>query len=122
VNSLIRPADLEQVDVGWGPRVSLWGPGPGVAPEVPGRTARLGAEAARTGPGASYLEADEELWVLVVASGSSRHSQIWDIVSAEQVETLADAAYALADRLEDWVCECVYWGERPSARFEIPSR
>jgi hypothetical protein len=28
----------------------------------------------------------------------------------------------LADRLEGWVCECVYWGEQAIARVISPAR
>jgi hypothetical protein len=84
VSSLIRPADLQKVDVGWGP--------------------------------------GDELWVLVRADGATWHSQIWQIELADLMETMSDVAWALADRLEDWVCECVYWGEQAQATFVIPER
>jgi hypothetical protein len=57
--------------------------------------------------------------LLVTADGQTWHSQIWQVESAEQSETMTDVAWALADRPEDWVCERVYWGEQALTTFVI---
>jgi hypothetical protein len=93
VASLIRAPDVRRIDVGWGPREAM--------------------------PG---FWSDDELWVLVDAAGSTWQSQIWQLELADQRQTLAEVAWELADRLEDWVCESVYWGEQAIARFVIPAR
>jgi hypothetical protein len=93
VSSLIRPPDVRRIDVGWGPREPM--------------------------PG---FWSDDELWVLVDAAGSVWQSQIWQLELADQLQSLGEVARELADRLEDWVCEQVYWGEQAIARFVIPAR
>ncbi len=94
VTSLIRPADLTRIDLGWGPREPI----------------------------SMLLQADDELWVLIEAAGSTWHSAIWRIETAEQLQTLSDVAWNFADQLEDWVCEDVYWGEQAIANVVIPAR
>jgi hypothetical protein len=120
VSALIRPPDLERVQVGWGPREPVLG----LRSDRPAPGANLhGLYIAEPAAGELRpLRADDELWVLIAAAGATWHSQIWDIDTAEQLETLAEVAWALADRLEDWVCEAVYWGEQAIARVAIPVR
>jgi hypothetical protein len=96
VAALVRPADLRRVEVRWGP---------GEAAVVP-----------------VWHHGDEELWALVEAAGSTWASSIWQLEAAEQLETLADVAWRLADQLEDWVSEDLYRGEQALARAVIPAR
>lgn len=95
VASLIRPADVRRVEVGWGPRESAWWP---------------------------FGRAEDELWLLVATPGSVWHSQIWQLETADQLATLGAVAQRVADAMEDWVCEDVYWGEQAMARVLIPAR
>jgi hypothetical protein len=135
VAGLIRPPDLEIVDVGGGTREPVWDYGPPVSPTViefdeafsnssPSSTSMaFGSSITLSGPRERILrQVDDELWVLVTAAGSTWHSPIWQPGSAELFATLAELAWHFADQLEDWVCEDVYRGEQPQARIEIPSR
>jgi hypothetical protein len=121
VTSLIRAPDLERVDLGWGPQEPVWGlpSGPPVALE--GMDGLYFGEHDPSEQPALQLASDE-LWLLIVARDSTWHSQIWQIEMAEQMPTLGDVAWDLANRLEDWVCERVYWGEQALARIAIPAR
>jgi hypothetical protein len=94
LGSLIRPPDLERLDVGWGPRE----------------------------PGPPWPRSEDELWLLVTAAGETWHSSLWQVELAEQLETLGQVAWTLADQLEDWVAEAVYWGEHAVADVVIPPR
>jgi len=124
VSSLIRSADLEKVDVGWGPREPMVGfsgflSNRPIPEDVPGGLHVFEPDPAQQ---PTLLQADDELRLLVTAAGATWHSQLWQIESAEQMETMADVAWDLANRLEDWVCERVYWGEQAIATFVIPER
>jgi hypothetical protein len=95
VRSVLRPDELNGVEVGWGPGISPWNPD----------------------------DPADELWVLVHTTDESSWScQIWDPVGGEQTETHGEVAYLLADRLEDWVCEGFAWGEQRIAHAVIPTR
>jgi hypothetical protein len=125
VSSLIATPDLTRIDVGWGPREPILGfwfdpPMDPPGPEKEAFSSRMVLRPAGEQP--TELQADEELWVLVAAAGSTWHSQIWQVESAEQRQTLSEVAWHLANQLEDWVCERVYWGEQAIARFVIPAR
>ena len=127
VSSLIRAPDLTRIDVGWGPRepiLGFWSDPPRRGEFDPLTNGAFGSwmvlRDASEQPTA--LQADDELWVLVEAAGSTWQSPIWQVESAEQLETLSEVAWDLANRLEDWVCEQVYWGEQAIARFVIPAR
>ena len=121
VSSLVRSPDLTRTDVGWGTRepiMGFWSD-----PTPPGGGAFLSQVMFRdAGDRPTALQADGELWVLVEAAGSTWHSQLWQPESSEQPQTLGQVAWDLADRLEDWVCEEVYWGEQAIAKFVIPAR
>jgi hypothetical protein len=124
VCNLIRSADLEKVDVGWGPMEPMLGFWEFLSERPTPEDGLGGLYVFEPDPAQkqTLLQADDELWLLVTAGGATWHSQIWQIESAEQTETMADVAWALADRLEDWVCERVYWGEQAIATFVIPER
>jgi len=124
ISSLIPPADLETVDVGWGPREPMSGFGESRSTRPILKDGVEGLYFSERDPTQqpTLPQADDELWLLVTAAGATWHSQLWQIESAEQLETMTDVAWALADRLEDWVCERVYWGEQPLATFIIPER
>jgi len=66
---------------------------------------------------------EREIWLLVTtSSGRSWRSAFWFGPLADPEETLGEVAFFLADRLEDWVCEDVVWGEQRIADVRIPSR
>jgi hypothetical protein len=122
VSSLIRAQDLERIDVGWGPRepvLGFWNDPPLPPSDAP-YTSRITFRDAAERPTA--LRADDELWVLVRALGATWHSRLWQPETAWATETMGKAAHALADQLEDWVCELVYWGEQALAKVIIPAR
>ena len=64
----------------------------------------------------------EEIWLLVSAAGATWRSAFWFGTDPDPEETLGEVAYFLADRLEDWVCESVAWGEQRIADVHIPAR
>jgi hypothetical protein len=100
ISSLIKAADVKQLLLGWGPQKA----------------------ANHWRAGIDVEDWKEQLWLLVRVEDSTWHSQIWMPDMAEQLDTLAEVAGWLADRLEGWVCECVYWGEQAIARAIIPAR
>lgn len=63
-----------------------------------------------------------EIWLHVTASGRSWRSAFWFGPQEDPEETLGEVAYYLADRLEDWVCADVAWGEQRIADVRIPAR
>ena len=125
LQGLFRPGDLEAVDLGRGPRV----PVPGFWSSPPGLPDPLGEPYTSTmilrsddGEQPTALEADEELWLLVTAAGSTWHSRVWAPAAAAALFTMAEVAVQLADHLEDWVCEDVYRGEQAVVKAVIPAR
>jgi hypothetical protein len=124
VSSLIRALDVSRIDVGWGPREPILGfwSDPPVPPVLGDEAFTSWMVLSETGEQPTALEADGELWVLVEAAGSTWQSQIWQAEAAGHLQTLGEVAWELANRLEDWVCEQVYWGEQAVARFVIPAR
>ncbi|MBT0767566.1 hypothetical protein KIH74_01435 [Kineosporia sp. J2-2] len=64
----------------------------------------------------------QELLLRVMAAGRTWHGAFWFGPEADPEETLGEVAYYLADRLEDWVCEDVAWGEQRIAEVRIPAR
>ena len=64
----------------------------------------------------------EELWALVTVLRRTWKGAIWTIDGVAPEDTLDDIAFALADRLEDWSCENVFWGEQRIANYTIPAR
>ena len=50
------------------------------------------------------------------------HSKLWEPDTAAPDDTLDDIAFTLADSMEDWVSECLAWGEQRIATYVIPSR
>jgi hypothetical protein len=100
VSALIRPAELRRVELGWRPRT----------------------HDQSAGWALSRDQENRELWVLVEASDATWQAQLWALEAAESLRTMGDVAFFLADRLEDWVCERVYWGEQVIAEVSIPER
>ncbi|GAA3631131.1 hypothetical protein GCM10022223_56410 [Kineosporia mesophila] len=84
VEALLRPGELQAMDVGRGPA--------------------------------------QEIWAQVTALGKTWQAAFWFGPQADPEETLGEVAYYLADRLEDWICEEVAWGEQRIADIRIPAR
>lgn len=63
-----------------------------------------------------------QIWLQVTAAGRIWRSPFWFGPQNDPEETLGEVAYYLADRLEDWVCADVAWGEQRIADVRIPSR
>jgi hypothetical protein len=105
VTSLIRPGELERVTVEWSPPLTHDDSVP-LGPAGTGRPRK----------------GDEQLRVLVVARGSTWESSIWASDVNAPDDTMDRIAFRFADQLEDWVCECVAWGEQRIARYIIPAR
>jgi hypothetical protein len=63
-----------------------------------------------------------QIWLQVTASGRTWRSPFWFGPQDDPEETLGEVAYYLADRLEDWVCADVAWGEQRIADVRIPAR
>lgn len=84
LEGLLRPGELQQMDVGRGPARQIW----------------------------LRLTVADRIW----------ESAFWFGPQDDPEETLGEVAYFLADRLEDWVCEEVAWGEQRIADIRIPAR
>ncbi|MCE0539993.1 hypothetical protein LWF15_31305 [Kineosporia rhizophila] len=65
---------------------------------------------------------DREIWLAVRAAGQTWRSAFWFGPQDDPAETVGEVAYFLADRLEDWVCADVAWGEQRIADIHIPAR
>jgi hypothetical protein len=65
---------------------------------------------------------DSDLWVRVEAGGEVWCVPVWWGDQSALDDTLGEIAWRLADQLEDWISEFVYWGERRLADVVIPSR
>ncbi|HEX9030543.1 MAG TPA: hypothetical protein VF834_01775 [Streptosporangiaceae bacterium] len=98
VASLIGPDELESVQVGWGP----------FSETLAGRGRTVGW--------------DRDLWVLVVAAGRSLEWQLWDrdCTQNRPDDTLGKIAWDFAQRIEQWVDDCLGWGEDHEAHYVIP--
>ncbi|GAB6900569.1 hypothetical protein [Kineosporia succinea] len=77
------------------------------------RPGELEAADVARGPG-------QEIRLAVTARGQTWNSGFW--FGADPEETLGEVAYYLADRLEDWICSDVAWGEQRIADIRIPAR
>jgi hypothetical protein len=121
VRSLVRADELNDVQLAWW-RSSAYGMSSPwrddhqdflhVARHAPGPLADLYREGDLLGP---------ELWIRVSARGEVFESQMWGTGSADDEATLAEVAWDLASRLEDWVCETAFgWGEQRTAEYTIP--
>jgi hypothetical protein len=84
LDSLLRPGEMERVEVGRGPA--------------------------------------GEIWLRLTVAGHDWESAFWFGPQNDPEETLGEVAYFLADRLEDWVCREVAWGEQRIADIRIPAR
>jgi hypothetical protein len=111
VNSLIRPNELERVDVGWGPRLPY------------DKLEWLSNEASVMEEGAEPHDPEDDLWVLVAAAASTFEFQLWTPEFSESDDTLDRIAFRFSDRLEDWVFECVT-GRKDLriSHYKIPAR
>lgn len=111
VSSIIKPGELQQVDLGWGPRL----------PE--GEEEKADRELLSTTYGIEADNGGNDLYVLVVASGRTFEWPVWKPEFREPGETLDSIAFSFADVLEDFVFDCVApWGELRIARYAIPER
>lgn len=63
-----------------------------------------------------------EIWLDLSAGGHNWRAPIWFGPQPDPEETLGEVAYFLADRLEDWICAEVAWGEQRIADVQIPAR
>lgn len=104
VTALVSPADLKRVEIGW---VSLLPRGQ-ISPV-------RGALAADPGD-------DDNLWVVVTAAGSKMECELWQRDQIAPYDTLGEAAFQFAIRLEEWVDGCIGWGEDHVAEYLIPAR
>jgi hypothetical protein len=103
VASLIRPADLIFVRVGWG----------SVPPDdVDPADRALAAEPA----------ARDDLRVIVRAAGSTLDVPLWQPDQDDESDTLGEAAFAFATWLEEWVDASVERGVDHRAEYVIPPR
>ncbi|GAB3266520.1 hypothetical protein [Kineosporia babensis] len=84
LEGLLRPGELQSVDLGRGPA--------------------------------------RQIWLQVRAADRSWRAALWFGPEDDPQETLGEVAYYLADRLEDWVCADVAWGEQRIADIRIPAR
>jgi hypothetical protein len=116
VSALIQPVDLGHVDVGWGPREHV--PGLGLPPLTP----RMDPLVMRRFELAGGEEELEELWLLVRTTDATWHAPLWQPMMTGVLATVGEVVHHLADRLEDWVCEDVYWAEQAVANVSIPER
>jgi len=64
----------------------------------------------------------QEIWLELTAGGRHWASAFWFGPLPDPEETLGEVAYFLADRLEDWVCADLAWGEQRIADILIPHR
>jgi hypothetical protein len=99
VTSLVRPDELKAVQVGWGP--------------FSDRLKEVGLSAGW----------NRDLWVLVAAAGKTLEWRLWDRDSTQNRpdDTVGKMAWDFAQRLEQWVDDCLGWGEDHEARYVIPA-
>lgn len=115
VSSIIKPDELEHIDLGWGPRLP---------PDDEDESDRQLLEAAY-GIETLYGPVDDsnDLYVLVVAKGNKFEWPIWKPEFAEPDDTLDSVAFGFADALEDFVFDCVApWGDLRIAKYTVPER
>ena len=111
VTSIIKPGELESVDLGWGPRLAE------------GEEEQSDRELLRTTYGIEADDGRNDLHVLVVACGRTFEWAIWKPEFGEPDDTLGSVAFSFADALEDFVFDCVTcWDELRIARYTIPGR
>jgi hypothetical protein len=101
VHSLVRPDELESVDVGWGWR-------------LPDRY--------REWDSREPHDYERDLFVLVAAMGKTLEWQIWIPGQNAPADTLDEVAYNFALRLEQWAEDVLGHPQPQVARYQIPLR
>src|SRR5690242_18936902 len=95
VSSLIRPADVQRIDVGWGPREAL-GASSGASPDSRFNSQIIFSDTAER---RLQLHFEDELWILVRARGHTWQSQHWQIESVGMISTTTSSASSDANQL-----------------------
>jgi hypothetical protein len=103
ITSLIRPEELERVEVGWGPFLQ--------------DTVQMTERAAL----ASWRK---DLWVLIAVAGKTLEWQLWQPDSTQNCrdDTVNRIAFAYALGVEQWVQECLGRHGEQVAKYVIPAR